>query len=418
MYDPYKDFKVFTLPNGVTVYHYYADRPWVMLRANVHVGWKDDPVGQSGLAHFVEHLVSKNIEGHDYQRTRDFFKRNGDSVEFGTTYPTYTQYGFRIINNGANLMKALDIGGLMLLGAKLNNHVERERSVINREFHQHYTSRERLNWYIEARKIKMKGHFLEHFTTPLGVPEHYMEITQRSLQDFYDKYYVPSNISVVVLGGIEREDLEKCLRDSLLGMLGNNRGNKNPLPPTPWNVIRPESNLMVKTLSDIQKEETQQTSYSATWALPTYLRRAPANVATGMLRHMLTQEIREKLGGTYSVSVGNSWWFDVMTFAIGTDIDESLVDKVSITVRECIDRLRTEKELFNLEKESRIISYIMDDLRLTQICQTAASELGRYHRIIPLTENLGNDEAVTHEDVSAVADHLSVEQQFTLIIKP
>ncbi len=418
MYDPYKDFKRFTLPNGVTVYHYYADRPWVMLRANVHVGWKDDPVGQSGLAHFVEHLVSKNIEGHDYQETRDFFKRNGDPVNFGVTFYECTQYGFRIIYNETNFAKALDIFGLMLLGAKLENQVDLQRSVINREFYRDHTPRHGVDWRMEVCRSMFKGHFLENHTTGLGIPEHFMAITKQSLQDFYDKYYVPSNISIVVCGGIEREDLEKRLRDSMLGMLGNNLGGRNGLPETPWKIVRPETNLIIKHLSDVHKDKVEQTTYTATWALPTSLREENVGITTRVLRHLLMKEIREKLGGTYDVSVNYAWWQDMMSLSIQTKVGESMTDSVDIMVRKCIDDLRMSQDVFDLEKESRLIRYSLIEHWPRKICDVAIKDIGKHQRIVTLMEDLRDDMALTHEDMCVVADHLSVEQQCTLIITP
>ena len=62
MYDPYADFEKATLPNGLQVYAaYWPDRPWQYVGFVLHSGANTDPEDLPGVAHFVEHLVSRNI---------------------------------------------------------------------------------------------------------------------------------------------------------------------------------------------------------------------------------------------------------------------------------------------------------------------------------------------------------------------
>lgn len=63
IYDPYAVFKKHVLPNGLTIYHAYYDRPWVKSKFVIHSGSREDEVRKEGTSHFVEHLVSENIPG-------------------------------------------------------------------------------------------------------------------------------------------------------------------------------------------------------------------------------------------------------------------------------------------------------------------------------------------------------------------
>lgn len=85
MYDPYADFKKTVLPNGLEVHSQFWERPWIGVEIVVHSGAREDPVEMPGLAHFVEHAVSKNIPNWEYDQSKEFFETCGGGAGFGST---------------------------------------------------------------------------------------------------------------------------------------------------------------------------------------------------------------------------------------------------------------------------------------------------------------------------------------------
>ena len=75
MYDPYADFTKHTLPNGLGVHTvFWENRPWVIMEFVVHSGGREDSPRKSGLAHYTEHVVSKNIPGYTSDKAEEFFE--------------------------------------------------------------------------------------------------------------------------------------------------------------------------------------------------------------------------------------------------------------------------------------------------------------------------------------------------------
>ena len=64
MYDPFAKFTKHILSNGLEIHHQFWERPWIKVEIVVHSGGREDPVVMPGLAHFVEHVVSQNIDGY------------------------------------------------------------------------------------------------------------------------------------------------------------------------------------------------------------------------------------------------------------------------------------------------------------------------------------------------------------------
>ena len=138
MWDPYAEFQTATLSNGLSVYAaHWPRRSWQAMGFLVHSGAEHDPEGLEGLSHFVEHVVSENAS----IPTREifaFFEGHGGAVNLGITGHPSTQYCFFAPADKAILATAFSIFGHMLLSAKLEKCIERERQVIIGEFHRKY----------------------------------------------------------------------------------------------------------------------------------------------------------------------------------------------------------------------------------------------------------------------------------------
>ena len=134
MWDPYEELRYAQLPNGLSVCVGTWDRPWVKVSFVVHSGAKDDPIGKEGLAHFVEHMVSKNLAGYSQREAKEFFDNCGGYVEFGETSNFATIYRFCVPLDKNNLANALKIFGRLLITCDIKKHLDEERAVIVNEY--------------------------------------------------------------------------------------------------------------------------------------------------------------------------------------------------------------------------------------------------------------------------------------------
>lgn len=416
MYDPYQNFTKSVLPNGLTVYHQHWDRPWVAVRIIVHSGAREDAPHLPGLAHFLEHCVSNNIKGYRKIEARDFLKDTGGRTMFGTTSYLSTEYSFALPTKLSWVREALTIFGTMLFQARITKRVEKERSIIKEEFGQCYPIAEGLDWHMRQFSSIFTGHRLETYNRPLGRPEGFMNATQSDLQAFYDQHYVPANMSLVVLGGMNEQQFSSLLSKSPFAMA--KPGVRNPVAkPLTVPLPRKRAGQTIK-LSRFTKFKTQQAEYLASWMIPGHVPLESLILATDILDRFLEQEIREKLGGSYGFSA-HFWNFqDVRLLFIVGRVNPELIGKVEGIVDDCIRRALRDKRTFDQLKTRMHRRLLMSDLSGREIVNEASSDLAGLQRIVPLTEDLRRRKRLSFEELSQTLRLLTSDRRYTFITKP
>jgi zinc protease len=416
MYDPYAEFTKHVLPNGLEVHSVFWERPWIAVEIVVHCGGREDPVAMPGLAHFVEHTVSANIPGLKFDQAKEFFETCGGRAGFGSTNYLSTRYKFIVPADLCTFSESLRIFGSMLLQAGLKEDIERERKVIFREFNGHYPFLETLEWRMNVRRALFKGHRLETYNRPLGRPEGFLSATEADLQGFYDNYYVPSNISLVIIGGMPAEKVIAELGKSPFGM--QKAGMRNPIPQ-PFNKIPvPAEQAKTVKLSDYISFKAGETEYKATWAFPADFPREALRVFDQVLDKILGEEIREKRGLAYRIGSDYTGFHDIREYAIRGEINPDATPYIDELVRKCISMVPSRRDLFDRKIRSCIQTCLMVDLSGAGLAYESANDLVSDHRIILMQEIWDNLQNVRFEKMAEAAALLSSEQQYTFITCP
>ncbi len=416
MYDPYAEFTKHVLPNGLEIHFVFWDRPWIEMEIVVHSGGREDPVAMPGLAHFVEHVVSENIPNRGFDQSKEFFEICGGQAEFGSTNYLSTRYNFGVPADLAIFREALAIFGSMLLGARLEKEVERERKVIFREFNRRYPWLDKLKWDMDIRKALFKEHRLETWNGPLGRPEGFLSATEADLQDFYDKHYVPANISLVIIGGLPTEEVITELEKGSFGT--GKDGVRNPIPQ-PFNQIPiPAEQEKTVKLSDYVSFKANQTEYKATWAFPTDFPWQARRVFDQVLGKILFDEIREKRSLAYSIGTDYTDFQDVYEYEIRGMVSPDATPYIDELVRKCIGMVPSRRDLFDRKLKSSKQKCLMIDLSGSSLADVSAGDLVSDHRIIPMQEVSDELQKVTFEQMAEAAALLSSERQYTFITCP
>ena len=416
MYDPYAEFSKHILLNGLEVHCAFWERPWIAVEIIVHSGGREDPVAMPGLAHFVEHVVSENIPHYDLDQVREFFETCGGQVGFGSTNYLSTRYRFTIPADFEILRDALTIFGFMLLGARIEKDVERERSVILREFNGQYPFREKMEWDMGIRKALFKGHRLETWNRPLGRPEGFLSTTKADLQCFYDSYYTPANISLVIIGGLSTKHVINKLERSPFGIQKN--GKRNPIPPTFNQIQIPLDRSRIVKLSDYVNFTVDQTEYRATWAFPSNFSHQARRVFSQMLNKILFDEIREKRALAYGIGTNHVGFQDVCEYTISGKVNPNATSLIDELVNECIELIPFRHDLFERKLKSLKQRCLMIDLAGQSLADNSANDMVSDHRIISIQEVRDELNKVTFEQMIEATKILSRERKYTLITYP
>ena len=189
----------YSLDNGLEIVVLPNHRaPIVVHMVWYRVGAADDPVGKSGLAHFLEHLMFKGTPLHPDGEFSEIVARNGGR-ENAFTSSDYTGYFQRISKDRLALVMELEADRMRNL-VLVEETVLPERDVVLEERSSRTDNNpgallgERLNAVLYAR---------HPYGTPIIGWRH--EIEQLTLDDaitFYDRHYAPDNAILVVAGDV------------------------------------------------------------------------------------------------------------------------------------------------------------------------------------------------------------------------
>lgn len=174
------------------------------------VGAADDPVGKSGLAHFLEHLMFK---GTSTAPAGEFSTKIAEigGRENAFTSVDYTAYYQKISPDALEMVMRYEADRMSNL-VLTEDVIEPEKNVVLEE------RRSR----VDSNPAAILGEITEatlYKHHPYGVPvigwEH--EIRQLTLEDalqFYRRFYAPNNAILIVAGDVEVEDVLRMAREA------------------------------------------------------------------------------------------------------------------------------------------------------------------------------------------------------------
>jgi predicted Zn-dependent peptidase len=240
--------RFYTLENGLTVIlHDNKLQPKVMGLITTRAGSKNDPSDKTGLAHYLEHLLfkgTKELGTEDYEKEKvyldqieelyEVYNKTTDETKRKSLYKTIDSLSFlaakiaipneydKIMSSlGSNFTNAFtSFENTTYMENVPSNNLEKflqvqknrfENPVI-RLFHTELeTVYEENNMYEDMGTWKIydalfSGLFKKHTygtQTTLGTPEHLKNPSIKRIKQFFETYYVPNNMVVILAGDIE-----------------------------------------------------------------------------------------------------------------------------------------------------------------------------------------------------------------------
>ncbi|MGU3536532.1 M16 family metallopeptidase [Methylobacterium sp. A54F] len=196
----------FTLDNGLDVVVVPDHRAPVV----THMIWyrngsADDPLGQSGIAHFLEHLMFKGTESHPVGAFSKAVSGLGGQENAFTSYD-YTAYFQRVARDHLKTMMEFEadrMTGLVLDDAVV--HPERDVVLEERRMRVETDPSAQLS---EAMAASL---FVHH---PYGIPiigwmHEIEELNRTHALDYYKRFYTPENAILVVAGDVTPDEVRR-----------------------------------------------------------------------------------------------------------------------------------------------------------------------------------------------------------------
>ena len=197
-----------TLPNGLRIVVIPNHRAPVLTHMVWYrVGAIDEPAGQSGIAHFLEHLMFK---GSDHVPPGEFSKRvramGGNDNAF--TSQDYTAYFQNVAADRLESVMEMEADRMRSLTLPADE-VLSERDVVLEERRQNTDSDPRAQMQEQMRHALFAGH---PYSIPvIGWPYEIAQLSRENAADFHAKWYAPNNAVVVISGDVTLADIQPII---------------------------------------------------------------------------------------------------------------------------------------------------------------------------------------------------------------
>src|SRR4030095_14014756 len=196
------DFKEKNLDNGLNVIlHKDATNPIVTLDIWYRVGSKDEDKGKTGFAHLFEHIMfqgSKNVKKAEHFK----YVQHAGGIVNGSTNQDRTNYYESLPSNQLELALWLESDRMAFLNVNQENF-DNQREVVKEEKRQRNDNVPYGSKWMNLFKYSFKGEPYEW--VPIGSMEDLNNATLMDALKFYERYYSPSNASIIIAGDIEYE---------------------------------------------------------------------------------------------------------------------------------------------------------------------------------------------------------------------
>jgi len=399
-----------TLPNGLTVLgETNASALSVAMGFFVRTGSRDEIGDESGVSHFLEHMVFKGTERRDaLQVNRDFDRIGADNNAF--TSEEMTVYYASVLPE--YMQPSLDILADILRPSLRDSDFQTEKKVIKDEIAR-YEVRPEWAAYDQSRKLFFGDHPLGH--SILGTRESVDALTSRQMMDYFLRRYSAANVIAVAAGNYNW--------DEFLASVGAKCGSWNggPVAARRREETKPRPGLQI-----IPREKTTQ-EYVMMWA--------PGPSAESPLRyaaHVLTSII-----GDYT---GSRLYWELVDPGFADSADISYVDGDAAGAFLLSYSCQPETAAANLKIVERVAAEIQrdgvtdDELRVARTRLAAREVRGseRTHRRMlgvgrdwiylneyrTLDDELAAVDAVNHAAIRELLDRYPLRDWMTVALGP
>ena len=363
----------------------------------VNVGARDETETESGLSHFIEHMIFKGTRKRSaYQIAKQFDAIGGHTNAF--TAMENTCYHARVMDTHTETM--VDILSDIFINSIFDpGEIERERPVILQEIGMVEDSPDE---YVHV----LSGHNFwgEHplGRSILGTPDNIIRFDAAMLKRFFRRLYQPGRILISAAGNLDHNVLVDLIRPAFETIPAGKNFPRRLRPPDRSGVDFNHRDL-----------EQMHICLSTKGLAITDPRRYPFSllntIVGGNMSSRLFQEVRERRGLAYSVYSFISSHVDTGMFGFYTGVDPKRARETILLVLDEIVKLKTEpvkkselKDAVEYTKGSLLLASESAD---NHMVRNAQNEM-HFGGDITLQEIIEKIEAVTVDNILELADEL------------
>ena len=375
--NPFAAVETWRYPSGLIVY--FANLPkaeQVFLRATLPVGSREDPEELEGLAHFVEHMLftgPADVSNEEFMRQAE---DRGGSWN-GSTNRNRTDYWLEL--PAAEWRFGLEWFDDLLYGHRFTaDEVEEERGAVILEGDlEPRTPTDYIgDWFADPDWANLPGFWERELGIPternstLGSWESLHSATVTEIQAFYDRWYGPQNMTLVIFGPLDRAVVRAWVDEhyGTVERFGEESGSFHS--GTPANRFRRMVSFSQRRGHGYQLEHVVPDIDRQDWLWATFLR--------GLLSEHLNDVLRFERRAAYGVSTGVFVYRGHMSVDVGGNFDPEQIVESRAFIDDFLDALRRDEvdpELFEALRRRAVAPLLLEHQSPDALARWVASDL-------------------------------------------
>lgn len=361
----------------------------------VKTGSRNESHRQSGVTHFLEHMLFKGTESRSSYDIAMSMESVGGYLNAFTS-SEYTCYYSRCLNT--QLDRALDVLSDMVLHPLFpEEEIRKEKKVVIEEMKMY---RDSPNDYLLEQFMghAFKGHPLGQST--LGYEETVSAFDRQDLYDYMEDRYQPSNLLVAVAGNVDHERVVALVSEFFANVPSEDLKELDQTLPSyetrQLKLTKPiEQTHLVTGRRGLDYDHKDK-----------YLLLLANTVLGGGMSSRLHQNVREKYGYCYTITSFNQSYKDTGLYGIYVGTDEEYVDHVRELIQEELDKLKQEpipeKELAEAKSQLKGKLLLSIESMSNRMTRLAKSEI-YFNRFVTLDELVRKIDAVQADEIQKFA---------------
>ena len=373
----------------------------------VNVGARDEAAPESGISHFIEHMVFKGTRKRSaFQIAKEFDAIGGQTNAFTTMENTC--YHARVMDTHMETMVEI-LSDIFVNSVFDPIEIDKERPVILQEIGMVEDSPDEYIHLLSGRNFWGENPLGRSI---LGTPENIVRFDAKMLKNFFNRLYQPDRIVISAAGNLDHDHLVNLVAPAFESIRPGNDFPQRVSPQT-------------RSVVDFNHRDLEQMRICLSIkGLPItdprrYVFSLLNTILGGNMSSRLFQEVREKRGLAYSVYSFISSHVDTGMFGVYMGVDPKRTHE---TIRLVLDEIRKlKKDRIESSELKGAIEYTKGSLLLAsesadnQMVRSAQNEI-HFGCDIALQKIIGKIEAVTADNILELANDLIDSRQMTLTL--
>ena len=373
----------------------------------VNVGARDENPAESGLSHFIEHMIFKGTRQRSaYQIAKEFDAIGGHTNAFTTMENTC--YHAKVMDTHTHTMVEI-LSDIFLNSVFDPGEIEKERPVILQEIRMVDESPDEYVHLLSGKNFWGDNPLGRSI---LGNPENIIRFDADLIKTYFHRLYQPDRIIISTAGNVEHTDI--------IDRVG-------PLFESikPGNGIAERITPLSRSIVDLNHKDLEQVHIclGAPGLSITDPRRYAYSLLNtilgGNMSSRLFQEIREKRGLAYTVYAFITSHVDTGMFGIYLAVDPARAVEATDLVLNEIHKLSaapvTATELRGAVEYTKGSLLLASESNDNQMVRSAQNEI-HFNRIIRLPEVIKKIESVTAEEILELSRSLFEKDRMSLTL--